>query len=112
IEVHTASILDTAAPYIAVLASAFAVTYSVRFIHSVFFGPPPTDLPHEPHEAPFLMRFPMQLLVLACLVVGIIPGLTIGPFLHTAVTSVLGTATPEYSLAVWHGFTVPLLMST
>jgi multicomponent K+:H+ antiporter subunit A len=108
---HQVSILDSAAPYAAVLGSAFAVAYSIRFIHGVFFGPPPSDLPREPHEAPFLMRFPMQLLVLACLVVGIIPGLTIGPFLHTAVTSVLGDATPEYSLAVWHGFTLPLMMS-
>lgn len=111
IETHEVSILDTAAPYVAVLASAFAVTYSIRFIHGVFFGPPPTDLPREPHEPPFLMRFPIQLLVLACLVVGIVPGLTIGPFLHTAVISVLGSATPDYSLAIWHGFTVPLFMS-
>ncbi|KQZ96599.1 cation:proton antiporter [Mesorhizobium sp. Root157] len=108
---HQISILDTAAPYAAVLGSAFAVAYSIRFIHGVFFGPPPLDLPRDPHEAPFLMRFPMQLLVLACLVVGTIPGLTIGPFLHTAVTSVLGPATPQYSLAVWHGFTLPLMMS-
>jgi multicomponent K+:H+ antiporter subunit A len=108
---HQVSILDTAAPYAAVLGSAFAVAYSIRFIHGVFFGPPPSELPREPHEAPFLMRFPMQLLVLICLVVGTIPGLTIGPFLHTAVTSVLGSSTPEYSLAVWHGFTLPLMMS-
>ena len=111
IETHAISILDTAAPYAAVLASAFAVAYSIRFIHGVFFGPPPQGLPREPHEPPFLMRFPIQLLVLACLVVGIVPGLTIGPYLHTAVVSVLGAATPQYSLAVWHGFTVPLLMS-
>lgn len=111
IETHVNSILDTAAPYAAFLGSAFAVAYSVRFIHGTFFGPPPTDLPHEPHEPPFWMRFPILLLVLACLVVGIIPGLTIGPFLHTAVVSVLGPATPEYSLAIWHGFNLPLLMS-
>jgi multicomponent K+:H+ antiporter subunit A len=111
VETHQISILDTIAPYAAVLGSAFAVAYSIRFIHGVFFGPPPRDLPHEPHEAPFLMRFPMQLLVLACLVVGIVPGLTIGPFLHMAVVSVLGDATPQYSLVVWHGFNIPLLMS-
>lgn len=93
------------------LGSAFAVAYSIRFIHGVFFGPPPADLPREPHEAPFLMRFPMQLLVLACLVVGIVPGLTVGPFLDVAVTSVLGPSTPQYSLAVWHGFTLALAMS-
>ncbi|RUZ99636.1 monovalent cation/H+ antiporter subunit A, partial [Mesorhizobium sp. M7A.F.Ca.US.002.01.1.1] len=41
IETHADSILDTAAPYAAVLGSAFAVAYSARFIHSVFFRPLP-----------------------------------------------------------------------
>jgi multicomponent K+:H+ antiporter subunit A len=91
IETHAISVLDTAAPYVAVLASAFAVTYSLRFIHGVFFGPPPTDLPQACRTSRLSwMRFPIMLLVLACLVVGTIPGLTIGPFLHTAVNSVLG----------------------
>ena len=111
IETHKDNILDTVTPYVATLASMFAVTYSLRFIHSVFFGPPPHDLPKMPHEPPHWMRAPIEFLVLACLVVGIIPTLTIGPFLHTAVRSVLGDATPVYSLAVWHGWTVPLLMS-
>ncbi|MBN9026963.1 MAG: DUF4040 domain-containing protein, partial [Rhizobiales bacterium] len=111
IETHANSILDTVAPYAAFVGSAFAVAYSVRFIHSTFFGPPPTDLPRTPHEPPFWMRFPILLLVLACLVVGVIPGITIGPYLHTAVTSVLGARTPVYSLAVWHGFNLPLIMS-
>ncbi|MDW6023069.1 monovalent cation/H+ antiporter subunit A [Mesorhizobium sp. BAC0120] len=109
---HAESWLDTAAPYAAVLGSAFAVTYSIRFIHSIFFGMPPKSFPREPHEPPFWMRFPVMFLVLACLVVGIVPGLTIGPFLQVAVSSVLGAATPQYSLAVWHGFTLPLAMST
>ncbi|GAA4525031.1 monovalent cation/H+ antiporter subunit A [Chelativorans composti] len=103
---------DHATPYIATLASAFAVTYSIRFIHAVFFGPKATDLPKEPHEPPHWMRLPIELLVLACLLVGIIPGLTIGPYLHTAVVAVLGERTPSYSLAVWHGFNLPLIMSS
>jgi multicomponent K+:H+ antiporter subunit A len=111
VETHRASLLDTITPYVATVAGAFAVTYSVRFIHTVFFGPKPVDLPHEPHEPPHWMRFPVEALVLACLVVGIVPGLSIGPFLHTAVVSVLGDRTPQYSLAVWHGFTLPLIMS-
>jgi multicomponent K+:H+ antiporter subunit A len=49
--------------------------------------------------------------VLACLVIGIVPALTIGPFLHVAVVSVLGADTPTYSLAVWHGLNVPMVMS-
>ncbi|KQV34990.1 MULTISPECIES: monovalent cation/H+ antiporter subunit A [unclassified Rhizobium] len=111
IETHKYNALDTLTPYVATLASMFSVTYSLRFIHSVFFGPPATDLPKSPHEPPHWMRAPIEFLVLACLVVGIVPGYTIGPFLHTAVQSVLGEATPTYSLAVWHGWNLPLFMS-
>src|SRR5690606_3889068 len=70
------------------------------------------DLPRTPHEPPHWMRFPIEFLVLACLVIGIVPGLTVEVFLDAAVRAVLGPATPEYSLAVWHGFTLPLLMSS
>src|SRR5690606_4317342 len=112
VETHADSWVDTIAPYAAVLGSALAVTYSIRLIHSIFLGaPPPESFPRVPHEPPFWMRFPVTFLVVACLVVGIIPGLTIGPFLNVAVSSVLGDATPVYSLAVWHGFTLPLAMS-
>ncbi|MBX3582321.1 MAG: monovalent cation/H+ antiporter subunit A [Rhizobiaceae bacterium] len=111
IEEHQRSLLDGAAPYVATIAGAFAVTYSVRFIHTVFFGPKPTDLPKEPHEPPSWMRRPIELLVIVCLVVGVIPALSIGPLLHAAVVSILGDRTPEYSLSIWHGFNIPLLMS-
>jgi multicomponent K+:H+ antiporter subunit A len=99
------------APYAATIASAFAVAYSLRFIHTVFFGPKPVDLPRVPHEPPHWMRRPIELLVLICLIVGVIPGLTVGPYLHAAVVAVLGEETPHYSLAVWHGFNTPLMMS-
>jgi multicomponent K+:H+ antiporter subunit A len=108
---HVDSILDHSLPWFAMLASAFSVAYSLRFIHGVFFGPPATDLPRTPHEPPHWMRFPVELLVLACLLVGILPAMTIKPFLATAVRSVLGEDTPSYSLAIWHGFNEPLIMS-
>ena len=93
------------------LASAFSVAYSLRFIHGAFAGPDPVDLPRKPHEPPTWMRFPVEILVLICIMVGILPAATVGPFLDLAVRSVLGEATPPYSLAVWHGFNLPLLMS-
>ncbi|MBO1905857.1 monovalent cation/H+ antiporter subunit A [Microvirga sp. 3-52] len=108
---HIDSLLDHSLPYFAMLASAFSVAYSLRFIHGVFFGPPATDLPRTPHEPPHWMRFPIEFLVLACLLVGILPAMTIKPFLSTAVRAVLGPDTPYYSLAIWHGFNEPLLMS-
>ena len=97
-------------PLAAVTMGVFSVAYSLRFIN-VFFGKPATDLPKTPHEPPRWMRFPVEVLVVFCLIVGIIPGLSIGPLLHNAVESVLGEQTPYYSLALWHGFNVPLLMS-
>jgi multicomponent K+:H+ antiporter subunit A len=111
IEVHNNSLVDQALPYIVTVASMFTVAYSLRFIRDVFFGPSPEALPRTPHEPPFLMRFPAELLVLACVVVGVIPAITIGPLLATAVRAVLGSAIPPYNLAVWHGFTPELLMS-
>ena len=96
--------------YAAMAVGVFGVVYSLRFI-TVFFGQPAAPLPREPHEPPRWMRFPVELLVLACLVVGVAPGISIGPILHQGVVAVLGPDTPRYSLAVWHGFNLPLLMS-
>src|SRR6185369_6891485 len=98
-------------PAIATLASMFSVAYSSRFVHSVFFGRATGDLPRAPHEPTRGMLAPSALLVLACLLVGIVPEQTIGPVLRLAVTSILGSGTPEFSLKIWHGFTTPLLMS-
>ena len=106
------ALLDVISVVMAVAASAFGVTYSLRFVRGVFFGRVPATLPRVPHEPPLWMRVPIGLLALACLLVGILPGRVIGPSLHAAASAVLGTATPVYSLAVWHGVTLPLLMSS
>ncbi len=98
-------------PAVATLAGMFSVAYSLRFIHQVFFGPVSRDLPREPHEPTRGMLLPGTLLVLACLLVGILPGQTVGPMLDTAARSLLGAAVPQYTLKVWHGFTLPLTMS-
>lgn len=112
IEIHDNSLVDQALPYIVTVASMFTVAYSLRFIREVFFGPPPTNLPRAPKEPPFLMRFPAGILVFACLIVGIVPAITIGPLLDTALHAVLGPQQiPAFSLAVWHGFTLELFMS-
>lgn len=105
------TLLHAVLPIAATIASIFAVTYSLRFVHGAFFGPDTDDLPKTPHEPPQWMRVPVEVLVFGCMVVGILPAATIGPFLDVAVRSVLGGATPEYSLAVWHGFNLPLVMS-
>jgi multicomponent K+:H+ antiporter subunit A len=94
----------------AVALGIFSVAYSLRFI-SVFFGPLAQNLPLQPHEPPHWMRFPVEFLVLLCLIVGIFPETSIGPILAMAAHSVLGEQMPEYDLAIWHGLNIPLLLS-
>ncbi|HHO41939.1 MAG TPA: DUF4040 domain-containing protein, partial [Epsilonproteobacteria bacterium] len=85
--------------------------YSLRFIHDVFFNGKTKDLPKTPHEPPRFMKIPVDILVVLCLVVGIIPAITVAPLLAVAVTSSLQDTLPKYSLAIWHGFNLPLMMS-
>ncbi|MEZ0195931.1 monovalent cation/H+ antiporter subunit A [Pseudomonas qingdaonensis] len=103
--------VETTLPIIATLAGTFSVAYALRFTVDVFFGPPATDLPHTPHEPPRWMRAPVELLVLTCLVVGIFPAQSVGPLLAAAALPVVGGTLPEYSLAIWHGWNAPLIMS-
>ena len=104
-------IVEYGLPIAATVAGIFSVAYSLRFTIDVFFGPPATDLPHTPHEPPHWMRVPVELLVLACLVVGMLPAWSVGQFLNAAARPVVGGTLPEFSLAVWHGFNLPLAMS-
>jgi multicomponent K+:H+ antiporter subunit A len=98
-------------PVLATVAGIFSVAYSLRFIHDVFFNGEPINLPKTPHEPPRYMKIPVEILVALCFVVGIAPGLVIAEILHSAATSLLQGETPYYSLAIWHGFNFPLLMS-
>jgi multicomponent K+:H+ antiporter subunit A len=98
-------------PVGATLAGVFSVAYSTRFIHDVFFNGEPIGLPKTPHEPPRFMRVPVEVLVVVCLAVGVAPGLTVGPILAAGARAALGAPLPEYSLAIWHGFNTPLVMS-
>lgn len=109
--VNTVPWLEVLLPVAATVAGIFSVAYSLRFIADVFFGPPATDLPHTPHEPPHWMRVPVELLVLACLVVGMLPAWSVGAVLQAAARPVVGGELPIYSLAVWHGFNTPFVMS-
>lgn len=103
--------VEAALPVVATLAGTFSVAYALRFTVDVFFGPTAQDLPHTPHEPPRWMRAPVELLVLTCLVVGIFPAQSVGPLLAAAALPVVGGTLPEYSLAIWHGWNAPLIMS-
>jgi len=105
------ALVRTMLPVVATLAGVFSVAYSARLVHRTFFGALSTQLTRQPHEPTRGMLLPGALLVLACLLVGMLPATTIGPFLATASRAILGAELPEYSLKIWHGFTAPLAMS-
>jgi len=92
-------------------AGIFAVAYSLRFIHDVFFNGEPVDLPRTPHEPPRWMKVPVEILVALCLLVGTLPALTVAPLLGAVAAAVLQTPPPEFNLALWHGFNPALWMS-
>lgn len=98
-------------PLLAVVGAAFSVAYSLRFIHDVFFNGVPIDLPKTPKEPPRYMKVPVEILVALCLLVGIFPAFVVGDLLRVASIAVLADEVPTYSLAVWHGLNIPLLMS-
>ncbi|HET7753707.1 MAG TPA: hydrogen gas-evolving membrane-bound hydrogenase subunit E, partial [Anaeromyxobacteraceae bacterium] len=104
--------VEWALPIAATLASVGSVAVSLRFSVDVVFGSPARDqLPRAPHEPPKWMRVPVELLVLTCVVVGVAPAQSVGPLLEAASRPVVGGTLPEYSLAVWHGFNLPFVMS-
>ena len=103
--------VEIALPMIATIAGTFSVAYALRFTVDVFFGPPAKDLPHTPHEPPRWMRAPVELLVFTCLLVGIFPAQVVGSILAAAALPVVGGVLPEYSLAIWHGWNAPMIMS-
>lgn len=108
---ETLGFLSWMVPVLATLAGIFAVAYSLRFIHDVFFDGPPENLPKTPHEPPRFMKVPVEILIAICFIVGIFPAYVVGDLLASASSAVLRDELPYYSLSIWHGFNIPLLMS-
>ncbi|MEB6564352.1 monovalent cation/H+ antiporter subunit A [Acinetobacter towneri] len=99
---------------VATLAGIFAVAYSIRLVHGVFFdGPIGKDVPNkDAHEPPFGMRAPATLLAILCILVGILPALLVEHIVNSTTRASTQLLNFEGAhLAIWHGFNVPLLMS-
>jgi multicomponent K+:H+ antiporter subunit A len=111
LELQSHAAMRTAISVSAFLFGAFGVAYSLRFVHDIFFGTWPRPVEQAPHEPPRWMKIPVEILVVLCLAVGIVPAWTVAPVLAAAARGVLGDAVPAYSLSVWHGFNLPLMMS-
>ena len=111
IELQSTTFLSWALPFLATISSVFSIAYSLRFTVDVFLGKPAVGLPKEPHEPTRWMRVPIEFLVALCLIIGIIPSIAISSILASAATPVVGGDLPSYSLAIWHGFNTPIIMS-
>ncbi len=111
LEQRTLGAISWLIPVLATVGAALSVAYSLRFIHDVFFNGESRDLPKIPHEPPRYMRVPVEILVAICLLVGAFPAFTVGTLLNSAGYATINGAIPEFSLAIWHGFNIPLLMS-
>jgi multicomponent K+:H+ antiporter subunit A len=102
-------------PIGATVAGAFGVAYSLRFVDDVFFNEGQEAFDTEVHEPPLFMRLPVYFLVLLCIAVGLAPAVIAGPLLTVAAkAALLGPNVgqlPDYSLSLWHGFNMALLMS-
>ena len=98
-------------PLAATLGGLFSVAYSARFVHDVFFGGEPESLPRTPHEPPRFMLVPVEILVVICLLVGLAPAFVIEPILRLAAGALLQGPLPPFSLSLWHGVNLPLVMS-
>ena len=110
--VGTAGVWHWVVPAAVTLAGVFSVAYSLRFVHDTYFNGPIGDVPNtHPHEPPLGMKLPAMLLVTLCIVVGLLPAVTFGPLVDVAATAMVARPLPEYHLALWHGFNLPLLMS-
>jgi len=103
--------LNLLIPGLAVLGTALSVAYSLRFVIEVFFAGKPKCVDGTPHEPPRFMRVPVEVLVLIVLAVGLFPAFTVGALLRVGAGGALNAPLPEYTLAIWHGFNLPLGMS-
>lgn len=110
LDLHDLLLLEDIAPVAVMLGAMFSVAYSVRFIHDVFFDEP-HNLLHQPHKPPRYMKVPAEILAVVCIAVGVLPGYTVAPLVDVAARAVVGDALPDYRIALWHGFSLPLVMS-
>lgn len=97
-------------PALAALGGILSVAYSVRLVHAVFFKPAREAPPKSPHEPPHLMRLPVEILVVLCVVVGLFPAFMATGLLELASQAVIGSPL-DFHLAIWHGVNLPLIMS-
>ncbi|MBO4301390.1 MAG: oxidoreductase, partial [Desulfovibrio sp.] len=75
------ALMQAGQPFLALLSlvgSVLTMAYIAKFLHSAFLGQPSTTL-DDVREVPRVMRVPMGILGIGCVITGIFPGLALGP---------------------------------
>ncbi|MCJ2182743.1 monovalent cation/H+ antiporter subunit A [Novosphingobium sp. 1949] len=98
-------------PMLAVLAAAFSVAYSLRYIVHLYLGPVRDSYPARPHDPPFGLWAPSALLVALTVLVGLFPNTLTHAFMVPAIAALTGTQGTAFHPALWHGWTPALAMS-
>ena len=102
------------AAIMATLAGIFAVMYSIRLVHGVFFdGAIGSQVPNKAaHEPPLGMHLPAIILAILCILIGIFPALLAGDLVNSVTrASLIQPSFAGTHLSIWHGFNTPLIMS-
>ncbi|MBT0671439.1 monovalent cation/H+ antiporter subunit A [Novosphingobium profundi] len=102
---------DWLLPMLAVLAAAFSVAYSLRYIVHLYLGPVRESYPAKPHDPPLGLWAPSALLVVLTVLVGLFPNALTHAFMVPAIDAVTGGRAPAFHPALWHGLTPALALS-
>jgi multicomponent K+:H+ antiporter subunit A len=96
----------------ATLAALLSVTYALRYILHVFWGPLPLHLPKKPHDPPIGLWLPPALLIVPVILIGLFPQAIAGPLVARITQAVTAAPLPPMApLSLWHGLTPALGMS-
>lgn len=98
---------------LATLAGVFAVAYSARLVHGVFFDAKQGKaLPKKSiHEPPLGMVMPAAMLAILCVLIGILPAIFAEHIVQSVTAATRQMPTENLHLALWHGINAPLVMS-
>lgn len=79
-------------------------------VHPFWGKPAVNHLPRAPHEAPLSMWIGPVVLAIFGLILGLLPASLATPLIAPAVQAVAGHPV-DFTLSLWHGFNLPLLLS-
>ena len=98
-------------PMLAVIAAAFSVAYSLRYIVQLYLGPRRESYPANPHDPSPGLWMPSAVLVILTVLIGLFPSTLTHAIMGPAIAAVTGTHNPAFHPALWHGVTSALVMS-